>query len=55
MTLIRCSDDCIYQKDGYCTNEYEKLPQGTAVLSLNNGCLYYTPKTEGELSAANIK
>lgn len=46
MTLIRCSDNCIYQKDGYCTNDRQELFKGAAMLSLNNDCLYYTQKTE---------
>lgn len=47
MTLIKCSGNCIYQKDGYCTNEEEKIPSDAlANISLTDGCIYYTPKDE---------
>lgn len=45
MTLIKCSADCIYQQDGYCTNDEEKMPDGILQLSLSNGCVYFSEKS----------
>lgn len=46
MTLIRCTSNCIYQKEGYCTNQEQKIPGGTINLKLSDGCLYYCENQE---------
>lgn len=46
MTLIKCDSDCIYQKDGYCTNEDETFVGETLNLALDNGCIYYVKNDE---------
>lgn len=46
MTLIKCDSDCIYQKEGYCTNEDETFVGETLNLALDNGCIYYVKNDE---------
>lgn len=46
MTLIKCDSDCIYQKDGYCTNEEEAFGRNGLNLTLVGGCIYYTENAE---------
>lgn len=36
MNLIPCKDNCIYQKDGYCT-----LTTPTVITNHLGGCVYY--------------
>jgi len=49
MTLIRCSDNCIYQKEGYCTREEDKEKYEISRLSMINNCLYYIEAQSGEI------
>lgn len=44
MTLIRCADNCIYQKEGYCTREEQDLHNDLSCISMVNNCLYYIEK-----------
>lgn len=41
MNMVRCSENCTYQKDGYCT-----LESGGAVSSTNSQCCYYKKKSD---------
>lgn len=46
MTLIKCDSDCIYQKDGYCTNDEQALEEKGLNLTLVGDCIYYTKNIE---------
>lgn len=51
MSLIQCSSDCRYQKDGYCA--LEKAAQITAASKTGaGGCLHYLPRNNED--AENI-
>lgn len=41
MSLIQCSCDCLYQKDGYC-----KLEKAAEITDCENptGCLHFKPR-----------
>lgn len=41
MSLIPCDDQCIYQKDGYCT-----LETPTVVTNHSGGCIHCIRPTE---------
>jgi len=50
MTLIRCDSNCLYQKDGYCTNDIEVYEEGVIQnISLAEGCIYYRKDKKEEL------
>lgn len=38
MNLIRCSELCAHQRDGYCT-----LDKATSITSAENICCYFSP------------
>jgi hypothetical protein len=42
MTLVACSENCEYQKDGYC----QTPENAVATNSTNNNCCYYNPKAQ---------
>lgn len=48
LNLIRCVNNCIYQKDGYCTLDKPSKITGEAV----DGCCYYEQKNG--VTAQNI-
>jgi len=46
--LIRCSDNCKFQEDGFCglKNIYSASVTSSADEINDSGCLYYKPKTK---------
>ena len=43
MSLIRCTQNCIYQNDGYCTLESTGKNQKATP---NDYCVYFTPRLQ---------
>lgn len=41
MSMIPCSERCLYQKEGYCNCDQEGMVPPSGV-SQSSGCLYYT-------------
>jgi len=46
--LIRCSDNCKFQEDGFCglKNIYSATITGSTSEINNSGCIYYKPKNQ---------
>ena len=45
MSLIQCTSDCLYEKDGYC--RLEKAAEITAS-EKSGGCLHFRPRENGK-------
>lgn len=48
MSLIQCTSDCAYQKDGYCGLEQATHVTNDAAAVQAEHCLYYLAKTKGK-------
>ena len=55
--LIRCSDNCKFQEDGFCGLKNISLTSVTssAVEINDSGCIYYKPKNSKKQVHANKK
>ena len=55
--LIRCSDNCKYQEDGFCglKNIYSTSVTSSVSEINDSGCLYYKPKNQRKKTPENQK
>ena len=45
MGFIRCEEDCIFQKEGYCG--FDKLTDSAVELADHHSCVYYQARDRG--------
>ena len=43
MSLIVCTDPCVYQKDGYCS-----LSRAASPGEMDSGCVNFVPRTRSQ-------
>ena len=55
--LIRCSDNCKFQEDGFCglKNIYSATVTSSANEINESGCIYYKPKNQRKIIPDNQK
>jgi len=55
--LIRCSDNCKFQEDGFCglKNIYSATVTSSSSEINDSGCIYYKPKNQKNINQKNTK